>query len=85
MREDEKVRCEDIKCDWRGMQNELLTAINPFNDGDMLFACPRCHEINSVQIVCDEPGCWEFISCGTPTESGYRSTCHNHIPNRREK
>jgi hypothetical protein len=32
--------------------------------------------------LCDEPGCFDFISCGTPTDDGYRSTCSKHAPNR---
>lgn len=28
--------------------------------------------------LCDEPGCFEYISCGWPSESGYRSTCGEH-------
>ena len=30
--------------------------------------------------LCDEPGCFEEISCGTPIEGGYRSTCYEHMP-----
>jgi len=29
-------------------------------------------------MLCDEPGCKQFISCGFPTESGYRRTCGKH-------
>lgn len=30
--------------------------------------------------MCDEPGCKEPISCGTPTPGGYRRTCSEHCP-----
>jgi hypothetical protein len=30
--------------------------------------------------LCDEPDCYSEISCGTPTESGYRNTCGTHMP-----
>lgn len=30
--------------------------------------------------MCDEPGCKEPITCGTPTPSGYRRTCSEHCP-----
>lgn len=30
--------------------------------------------------LCDEPGCFNRVSCGTPTPTGYRSTCHTHYP-----
>lgn len=28
--------------------------------------------------LCDEPGCFNYISCGWPSENGYRSTCSEH-------
>ena len=30
--------------------------------------------------LCDEPDCYSEISCGTPTENGYRNTCGKHHP-----
>lgn len=33
--------------------------------------------------ICDEPGCLKSVSCGTPTETGYRSTCGEHAPKRK--
>jgi len=27
---------------------------------------------------CDEPGCFNHISCGWPSSDGYRSTCSTH-------
>lgn len=32
------------------------------------------------EMCCDEPGCKKQISTGTTTPSGYRQTCHDHIP-----
>lgn len=29
---------------------------------------------------CDEPGCMDQISCGTPIPGGYRQTCGKHQP-----
>jgi len=29
---------------------------------------------------CDESGCKERYTCGTPTPNGYRKTCGKHIP-----
>lgn len=28
--------------------------------------------------ACDEPGCFEHVSCGWPSDDGYRSTCGKH-------
>jgi hypothetical protein len=75
-----KVRCEKYRCDWRGQDHEALRAPDPFNEGDELIACPKCREVSVLQVACDEPDCWEFVSCGTPTADGYRRTCHKHAP-----
>lgn len=32
------------------------------------------------EAQCDEPGCKEQITCGTPTADGYRNTCWPHHP-----
>lgn len=31
---------------------------------------------------CDDPGCTARVTCGTPTDSGYRRTCSEHAPGR---
>lgn len=28
--------------------------------------------------VCDEPGCFGSVSCGWPSDEGYRRTCYEH-------
>ena len=38
--------------------------------------------LKAIARLCDEPGCYDEISCGTPTPDGYRSTCSKHAPNR---
>ena len=35
-------------------------------------------EIKEVLGLCDEPGCFKNVSCGFPTEAGYRHTCSEH-------
>jgi hypothetical protein len=38
------------------------------------------HELKEVLNCCDEPGCYEVVSCGFPTEDGkYRHTCYEHM------
>lgn len=75
-----KFLCRD--CRWQGTEREVLTADNPFaeDDGETMYGCPRCREANTMDIACDEPGCWRKVSCGTPTPNGYRSTCGEHKP-----
>lgn len=28
--------------------------------------------------ICDEPGCFDYVSCGWPSDDGYRRTCSKH-------
>lgn len=74
----DRVKCKE--CHWKGKLTELLQAKNPFDSEYTITGCPECKSVDSTSIVCDEPGCWENISCGTPTKNGYRSTCHKHAP-----
>lgn len=34
---------------------------------------------------CDEPGCFKQVSCGWPSENGYRSTCGDHYEGKLKK
>lgn len=71
-------------CGWRGTADQLLSARNPFDQEDMIFGCPDCKQIGEHFVACDEPDCWRGVTCGTPTPAGYRSTCSEHWPNRRQ-
>jgi hypothetical protein len=75
-----KVKCGNYRCNWIGDSSETLKAPNPFNPNDELSACPKCKEMGVIQPACDEPGCGQFASFGTPTPSGYRWVCHEHAP-----
>ena len=77
---DKKVICNEYKCNWTGVESEILTAESPFEKGEIISACPECKEINTIVYACDEPGCWKQATCGTPTENGYRNTCGKHAP-----
>ncbi len=80
-RSKDKVACVRRRnCGWRGTRGELLRAAHPFDPDDECMGCPECFDIDSYEEVCDEPGCWETVTCGTPTSQGYRSTCHAHAP-----
>lgn len=73
-----KMKCNG--CDWVGESEDLLIGEHPFQDGCELQGCPECREIWDIRRACDEPGCREEATCGTPTPAGYRSTCGKHIP-----
>lgn len=72
-------------CGWHGSESDLLKAPNPFAPGEQIFGCPSCKSIDCFSVVCDEPGCWRSVTCGTPTPAGYRSTCRRHKPEEKEK
>ena len=36
-------------------------------------------KIKPIIGLCDEPGCYDYISCGWPSDDGYRSTCSEHM------
>ena len=81
MIEKDKVKCIERHCKWKGLDNELLRANNPFDSDDILIGCPQGKGINTIVCVCDEPGCWEQSTCGTPSINGYRNTCGKHYKN----
>lgn len=71
-----KLLCDE--CGWHG--TEPLKAPSPFEADAVILGCPECKEVNTMQIACDEEGCWKQATCGTPTPSGYRGTCGMHRP-----
>lgn len=75
-----KQVCSDYKCNWHGTSEEVLMAPNPFDPSDEILGCPKCKQVNTVQVACDEPDCWEPVTMGTPTPTGYRQTCGRHRP-----
>ena len=76
-----KVCCQERGCGWKGDSIEQLIAPSPFDEDDMLYACPKCKTVEtSIWAACDEPDCWRAATCGTPTPDGYRNTCGDHIP-----
>jgi hypothetical protein len=74
-----KVVCEARRCGWHGMDDKALRAPSPFSD-DILIACPKCKEVGSLIVACDETECWKEATCGTPTADDYRMTCFDHRP-----
>jgi hypothetical protein len=69
------------ECWARLEEKEVLFAPNPFDPSSVILGCPKCKAVQEMVPVCDEPGCWESVCCGTPMPLGeYRSTCHKHVP-----
>lgn len=67
-------------CNWSGKESDLLVAKNPFTAlaSHTITGCPWCKDVDSIYTICDEPGCWEPDTCGTPSPEGYRRVCGNH-------
>jgi hypothetical protein len=80
--ETDKLVCDE--CDARVRMGEVLSAVHPFDPGEHVIGCPRCKEQQSFRTCCDEPGCWEEDTMGTPatfgSPRGYRRTCYKHRP-----
>jgi hypothetical protein len=73
------------KCKSIHHYGDVLTAKNPFNKNEVILGCPSCKAPDSFDQVCDEPGCENATTCGTPTEDGYRRTCGKHKPEMEKK
>jgi hypothetical protein len=73
-----KLICEE--CGWLGQDSEMLKAPSPFDPEHTIVGCPRCREVETLVVACDEPGCSAKVTCGTPTPDGYRNTCGKHAP-----
>lgn len=69
--------CDD--CNAITTSGSLLRAAHPFDKDDVVTGCPECFGMD-LRLVCDEPGCTRLVTCGTPTPTGYRSTCSQHKP-----
>lgn len=73
-----KLKCSYWRCGWVGTDADVLTAPDPFNEGNVLQACPECRDQTIIE-GCDESECTEAASCGFPVEGGlYRRTCYEH-------
>ena len=53
--------------------------LNTVPDARKALAANDHEKLKKVLSCCDEPGCYEEISCGWPSENGYRSTCGEHM------
>lgn len=70
-------RCSN--CEWIGAETEMRAAAHPFIVGETMHGCPECGDVD-FDSACDEPGCRQISTCGTPTADGYRRTCGKHDP-----
>ena len=74
----DKMRCNE--CFSKFLKSERLEAEHPFENG-YCYGCPKCRSIDCFSVLCDEPGCDQEASCGTPISADfYRHTCGRHLP-----
>ncbi len=69
-------RCKD--CNHITPSHAILRTTNPFDASDTISGCPNCRQVESFELICDEPGCDSLARCGWPTKNGYRQTCFRH-------
>lgn len=74
-----KKRCNQPLCNWCGNESCVLMAPNPFDDRDLLLACPRCRSMTDLVLACEIPGCTNEADCGWPDGDTYRQTCGKHM------
>jgi hypothetical protein len=82
MSEHNKWRCKNWRCAWVGPTDQILTAPDPFNEGNTLTACPQCRDVDALVAACFAEGCTKPAGCGTPTPDGYRWSCGDHVPDK---
>lgn len=73
-----KYKCQE--CGWKGVESQVLTAKNPFDDAQEITGCTECSEVESMALACEAPGCWRDATCGTLSKAGYKQTCYDHRP-----
>lgn len=73
-----KWKCSEWRCGWHGDDEEILSAPDPFTTDGLIYGCPKCRTVESLVIVCDEPGCTAEGTCGWLSHTGYRRTCFKH-------
>jgi hypothetical protein len=76
--ERDKWQCRE--CSHIMLTADVLHAPNPFEPGDEMLGCPSCKLPNTVDMLCDEPGCQQLGNHGAPSGDGYRRTCFLHQP-----
>lgn len=71
-------RCSE--CAARVPHMKALQAPSPFEPSEILFACPRCKEVNTLEAACVVDGCHNYTSMGVPNRGGYRYVrlCSKH-------
>ena len=59
--------------------DDMLRAYQPFRDGETVYGCPNCKEIEELVGICEAPGCKEDATVGQRWPDGeYRKTCWFH-------
>jgi len=57
---------------------ELFDVVLNDQEGDLDFIQYQFEKMKQKFALCDEPGCSDRVTCGWPSDNGYRSTCSKH-------
>lgn len=57
---------------------ELFDVVLNDQEGDLDFIKHQFEKMKQKFALCDEPGCSDRVTCGWPSDNGYRSTCSKH-------
>ena len=74
------VRWKCTECGDIFIDSQILKGTNPFDKELECHGCPVCFSLDAFNKCCDEPGCKQVATCGTPVKNGYRQTCGEHFP-----
>lgn len=70
-------RC--LECDVVSAEDEVLTAVSPFDADDIIWGCPECKAVNRFEMLCRRIDCSEEATVGRLCSDGaYRFTCAWH-------
>jgi hypothetical protein len=71
----DKWVCEE--CGEVCSSEEILMAVNPFNEEQMILGCPHCREVSSLVACCEADGCSNPIYFDPATDE-LSTKCKKH-------
>lgn len=72
-------RCKE--CGWVGPEGAIVRFSDPELPSNFwnIYPAPACRAAESLENMCDEPGCVAVASLGYPVgDDDYRRTCYQH-------
>ena len=63
---------------WKDGEGFTTGGLSALEEAFAVLGWKEPHAAKDVE--CDESGCGRQVSCGTPSQDGYRRTCYGHRP-----